>query len=226
MTSATRRFSIATTVLALVVAACGTTGPSGSPSLSPSAGPSASPPASASLPPTTAPSPTVEPSTAPPSSPSTSPSASSSAAACVLVPSTGQLPSDRLVDVKVSTSGEADRLTFVFGNPSLPGPAGPPEGSLAVAKAPFTQAGSGAAIDLVGDHAVQIRFSGMSLANDAGEETYQGSREFKPDLAALRHTVLYDESEGIVGWYVGYDGRGCVTLDRNGNDVILTIAHG
>jgi hypothetical protein len=37
--------------------------------------------------------------------------------------------------------------------------------------------------------------------------------------------VLYDASEGIVGWYIGYDGPGCVTLARVGSAVTVTIAH-
>ena len=65
----------------------------------------------------------------------------------------------------------------------------------------------------------------MSLQNDAGEETYAGPAEVKPALPALRHAVLYDASEGVVGWYVGYDGPGCVTLARVGTTVTVTIAH-
>ncbi len=36
---------------------------------------------------------------------------------------------------------------------------------------------------------------------------------------------MFDESEGVVGWYVGYDGTGCVTVSRDGPTVILTIDH-
>ena len=53
----------------------------------------------------------------------------------------------------------------------------------------------------------------MSLSNDVGQETYQGPPEVTPNLPALRHAVMYDATEGIVGWYLGYDGPGCVTLD-------------
>jgi hypothetical protein len=218
MTYSTRRLLIAAATLALLVAACGASPGSVSPS-------TASVPPTASLTATVVPTSSAEPTTVPSSSPLASPAASSSSGACAVVPSTGQLPSDRLVDLKVAGGPEGDQLIFVFGNPSLPGPAGPPQGSLAVAQPPFTQASSGAAIDLLGGHAVQIKFSGMSIANDAGEEVFQGAPEIKPNLPALRHAVLYDASEGIVGWYVGYDGPGCVTLTREGNNVIVTIAH-
>jgi hypothetical protein len=148
-----------------------------------------------------------------------------STAACATLPSTGVLPSDRFVDLEVAGGASADRLTFVFGNPSLPGPAAPPQGSLDVAQPPYTQAGSGATIRMTGDRVVEVRFSGMSIANDVGQPTYSGPEEVKPALAALRHAVLFDASEGIVGWYVGYDGSGCLELVRNGNKVTLVIPH-
>ncbi len=36
---------------------------------------------------------------------------------------------------------------------------------------------------------------------------------------------MYDESEGIAAWYIGYDGTGCVNLLRDGDDVVVSIAH-
>ncbi len=86
-------------------------------------------------------------------------------------------------------------------------------------------AGSGATIDVGGDHVLQVRFSGLSLSNDAGQETYTGPVEFKPDLPALRHAIQFDASEGVIGWYIGYDGAGCVTLATTGNDVAISIDH-
>jgi hypothetical protein len=221
MTHSTRRLLTAAATLALLVAACG----SSPGSASPSSTATASVPPTASLTATVVPTSSAEPTTVPSSSPLPSPAASSSSGACAVVQSTGQLPSDRLVDLKVAGGPAADQLIFVFGNPSLAGPAGSPVGSLAVAKPPFTRAGSGAAIDLVGEHAVQIRFSQMSITNDAGEEVYQGPPEIRPNLPALRDAVLYDASEGIVGLYIGYDGPGCVTLTLEGNSVVVTIAH-
>ena len=216
MTPAPRRLLLAAVAVALVAAACAQAAPSAPRSSPLSAAPSATPSAAPSPTPTpivtTAPTPSPAPSRAP-------------ASACVVDPQTGNLPSDRFTDIKVTTDATADRLTFVFGNASLEGPAGPPKGSLQVAKAPYTHGASGAAIEMTGDHVLQVRFSGMSLSNDVGQETYTGPAEVTPDLAALRHAVMYDATEGIVGWYVGYDGPGCVTLTRSGNDVTLTIDH-
>jgi hypothetical protein len=76
-----------------------------------------------------------------------------------------------------------------------------------------------------GDHVLQLTFTGMSLQNDAGQETYSGPVKLKPDLRAIQQLVLYDASEGVVGWYIGYDGEGCVTLGNDGSNVTVTIDH-
>jgi hypothetical protein len=130
-----------------------------------------------------------------------------------------------MTDVKVSSTADADIITFVFGKSSLPGPAGQPRGDLAVAEPPYTEAGSGAAIKMQGEHVLQLRFIHMSLSADTGDPTYDGPRSFKPDLSVLRHAVEFDESEGQIGWYIGYDGPGCVTLGRDGDNVIVAFAH-
>ena len=70
-----------------------------------------------------------------------------------------------------------------------------------------------------------VRFAGMSLANDVGQPVYQGEPEFRPDLPALRHVVNMEMFEGVVSWYVGYDGTGCVTLTSDGQNVSVAIEH-
>ena len=117
-----------------------------------------------------------------------------------------------------------DLVTFVFEVGSLT-PAGPPRGELTVAVPPFTYGSSGLPIDLQGQHALQVRMSAMSLYNDVGEPTFTGDPDIKVDLPALKQVVMYDASEGIAGWYIGYDGNGCVDLVRDGMNVTVTIAH-
>jgi hypothetical protein len=121
----------------------------------------------------------------------------------------------------------SDLVRFQF-SPGSPTPAGAPMGSLEIATPPFTEGASGLPIDLQGDHALQIVFRHMSLQNDAGEETYTGAREMRTDdpSRSLRHAVIFDESEGQIGWYIGYDGPACVTLGREGADVVVSIAYG
>lgn len=206
---------ISLAVVSLLAAGCGPTSssPSATAGSSVSAAPSASATAtiapSASIPPTPAPSPTVAPSTA---------------EACPIAPQTGRLPSDRMTNVVISSSATADLVTFVFGNFSVPEPPqGTSDGSLEAAVPPYTQAASGLPVQVDGEHVAQIRFSGMSLMNDVGQPTYDGPLDFRPDLPALRTVVNYDMFEGVVGWYIGYDGVGCVTLTSDATSVTVAI---
>ena len=76
-----------------------------------------------------------------------------------------------------------------------------------------------------GDRVLQLRFLQMFLYEENGDAIYDGPREFRPDLSVLRHAVEYDATEGQIGWYIGYDGPGCATLGRDGNNVIVAFAH-
>jgi hypothetical protein len=214
------RLALAGAILVLAAAGCGPATQSPKPSAgassatdrAPTPAPSDSPPVTPSL----SPAPSLVPTASP----------APSVAACADLPQTGILPSDRFVDLAATTGPDADRLTFVFGNASLPGPPSPPRGTLEVAAPPYTQAGSGAPIEVSGAHVVLVRFSGMSLSDDLGQPTYDGPTEVEPGFAALRHAILFDSSEGVVGWYVGYDGSGCVSLVRSGSKLTLVIEHG
>ena len=200
---------VALLTVAALAGGCGpsvTTPPPSATSGPTSAPPSTSPMASAS--PTAA----VVPSSPPPV-----------AEACVVGPQTARLPSDRLMDVIVASDPAADLVTFVFGDPSLPGPPTAPEVTLAAAEPPFTHATSGLPLAVDGDHVALIRFAGMSIANDVGQPVYDGASEFVADLGSLRHVVLMDMSEGVVGWYIGYDGPGCVALASDGRNIRVAI---
>ena len=64
----------------------------------------------------------------------------------------------------------------------------------------------------------------MALQNDAGEPTFTGDPDIQVDYPALQQAVMYDESEGIAAWYIGYDGTGCVTLVQDGLDIVVVGA--
>jgi len=211
--------AVVVVVTAVVVAACGASGPSASASASAAGATASSPAASA----TAAASSTAAPSAA--SAPSVSADASVGPVECPEPTTTLTLPSDRFTDIRVATTPTADRITFVFGESSLPGPAEPPMGELSPAAPPFTFAGSGAEIPMTGDHVVVVGFATMSLQNDAGQETYGGPPAIKPDFPALKQAVLFDASEGAIGWYVGYAGDGCLAFDVTRDSVTLTIGH-
>ena len=199
--------------VALLVATCAPSAPSPSPQASTAGVPPATP---------AAPGTTATPATG---APSAATHGSARPSECTEPSTSIELPSDRFTDIRVSTTPDADSLTFVFGDPSLPGPAEPPTGELSATDPPYTFAGSGAAISMSGDHVVSVGFSGMSLQNDAGQETYGGPPSIQPDLPALRQAVLSDASEGTIGWYVGYDGPGCLMFEVTRNEVTLTIGH-
>jgi len=196
-----------------------------------SAVPSATPVVGASVAPTASIAPTVGPSafTTPNARPTAAatPTASSSAAACVLRPQTLALPSDRLTDIEVMGLPGRDVVRFTFGDGSL-APMGPSIGTLGAAVPPFTQAGSGRPIALAGEHALQTVFKGMSIMNDVGQPTFSGEREIRgTDVSrSLRDVVIFDESEGQIGWYVGYEGSSCVMMSREGDSIVLVIDFG
>jgi hypothetical protein len=200
--------------LVLAVGACSDPAPTPSPA---SVAPVASPSARASTPDLT-PAPTASSAT-----PTPSPAA---AGPCPIAAQTGRLPSDRLIDVRIASTATSDLVTFVFGPASLPvPPQGPSEGSLEAAVEPYTHAASGLPVDVTGEHVAQIRFVGMSLSNDTGQLTYDGPLEFRPDLVALRSVVDFDFSEGVIGWLIGYDGDGCLTLATDNSGVSVVIDH-
>lgn len=144
---------------------------------------------------------------------------------CAIATQRVRPPTDRLLDIIVKANASADLVRFVFGEASLEGSGGTPTAVLQRAKRPYTQAGSGKPIAVLGKRVAQLRFDHMSNMNDIGEPTYQGPPEVQPKLPTLRDAVQFDDSEGVVGWYVGFDGPGCATLSVRGNEVIVTIDH-
>lgn len=189
--------------------------------------------------PTPSPAPPTPPPTSEPSTPPTTPTPSPIAVVtpspsptpvptvCPLQPDSGRLPSDRLTDVRIDTADGADIITFVLGEPSSAAPPqGASEGSIGVAEPPFVGGASGLPLDVQGDRVLELRFTGMTLADDDGSPTYDGPDEFRPERTAVRSVVLREAFEGIVSWYIGYDGPGCVTLTSAVGSVSVVIPHG
>ncbi len=210
-----RRAALLALLLAAVAIGCANHAPSAT-------GPSATVP-SATVPSATAPSATVPSATAPSA---TVPSATVPGE-CPIQGFSGALPSNWLIDVTVTTGAVSDRVLFVFGS-KVSSPGGEPMGSLAQASPPFSAGSSGAVIDVAGSRFLEIRFIGMVIASESGDPTFIGKRDQEVEYPALRQVTLYDESEGVVGWYVGFDGPGCATLTFNAGAgaAQLEIDHG
>lgn len=204
---------------ALLVVGCAASSSTAAPSATVVIPPSATTAPSATADPTTAPIPTAS------AAPSTEPSPSA-AAVCPVELEGARIVSDRLVDVTIDETGDADVVRFVFGNPSPERPQGPAEVRLEAATPPYTEAASGLPVELNGEHVAQVVFTGMSVMNDIGEPTYDGALEFRPGLSALEDVVNFDMFEGHVSWYLSYDGSGCVRLATDGQDIVATVEHG
>ena len=54
---------------------------------------------------------------------------------------------------------------------------------------------------------------------------FTGPTALTPNLPALRKAAQYDASEGIVGWYIGYNGTGCIRLGHDASTVTVIIDH-
>jgi hypothetical protein len=131
-------------------------------------------------------------------------------------------PSDRLIRVDVSSSPNADFISFEFG-PSSGEPL-VPAGSVASEEPPFTL-NNGDDVHVLGTNFLRVRFEGLLLVEDNGKDTLRASRDVRPRLAALKEARVIDESEGVMVWVVGYSGGGCVSTDvsEKGGSVSLRL---
>jgi hypothetical protein len=170
---------------------------------------------------------------APPASPSLAPSAPSTAepsppptiAGCPIPPTLGALRSNTLTGMRAETVGAVDRMTFTFGDPvDLPVE---PMGRLAATSPPFSHGTTGDPVDVVGEHFLEVVFTGLALSDEEGTPTFEGQRDARYGLPAIKHAVVFDESEGQVGVIVGYTGDGCPTLggDPDAGTVTIEIPH-
>lgn len=187
--------------------------------------------------PAVSPAPSTAPPTAPPASPAATPVATASGepsptvvptsafTTCDLPTWHDTLPSGRLANVHVATAPGLDTAVFQFApggdNPGIP------VGDITIAKPPFSQASSGQAMSVEGDHFLQVRFDKMDIVDAAGNDIYSGLRDIKPGFSALRQVVEFDEFEGVVGWYVGLTGPTCasVATDAAALTITLRVAH-
>jgi hypothetical protein len=184
-------------------------------------------PAATPVPPTSAlPSPPVASDTPSPSGePSIEASPSPTIAGCPIPPTTGELPSNTVTGMNAVTIGTVDRMTFTFGEPvDLPVE---PMGRLAVVAPPFTHGTTGDPVDVVGEHFVEVVFTGLALSDEQGTPTFEGQRDARYGLPAIKQAVVFDESEGQVGVIVGYTGDGCPTLggDPGAGTVTIEVPH-
>jgi hypothetical protein len=174
-------------------------GPAASPSPSPTASASASPSsAPASPPPSESPSApaTVEP----------VPSEDLGSFSCDLpVVEDATVPRAQIVDVRVGTHDDYDRVVFEFAD-------GLPEFSLDRATPPFTQDGSGFPVEVEGTTFLRLTMRGGTKQMEDGTSSYDGPTDFDPGFAMLVDLVEGGDFEAQSTWYLGLNEEACVRV--------------
>jgi hypothetical protein len=166
--------------------------------------PSASPSASASA---DVPSGSEEPGGTPVSSIDPAPSDDLGPFSCELpvVKAATELPPVNIVDVRVGTHDDYDRVVFEFDS-------GIPELTVDQAEPPFTEDGSGFPIDVEGESFLVLVMRGGTKQTDTGESSYDGPTDFDPGLVRLVDLVEGGDFEAQSTWYFGLTGDACTRV--------------
>ena len=166
--------------------------------------PSASPSASAS---TDAPSGSEEPGGSPVSSIDPAPSDDLDPFSCELpvVEAATEPPPVNIVDVRVGSHDDYDRVVFEFDS-------GIPEFTVDQAEPPFAEDGSGFPIDVEGESFLVLVMRGGTKQTDTGESSYDGPTDFDPGLARLVDLVEGGDFEAQSTWYFGLTGDACTRV--------------
>ena len=169
--------------------------PSSSPSHAPTTEPSASVAVSV-VPSATTPAASVEP----------IPSADLGEFSCDLpVVESGAVPVANIVDVRVGTHEDYDRVVFEFSQ-------GLPEITLSRATPPFQQDPSGLPLDVEGDSFLGLVMRGGSKQTDDNTSSYDGPTEFDPGFETLVDLVEAGDFERQSTWYLGLSAETCVRV--------------
>jgi hypothetical protein len=173
----------------------------------PAASPSVSPAASASAPPSSAPA-----STPPSESPSSSatvepvPSEDLGSFRCDLpVVEAATVPRAQIVDVRVGTHHDYDRVVFEFAD-------GLPEFSLDRATPPFAQDGSGLPVEVEGTSFLRLTMRGGTKQMEDGTSSYDGPTDFDPGFPMLVDLAEGGDFEAQSTWYLGLNTDACLRV--------------
>ena len=84
--------------------------------------------------------------------------------------------------------------------------------SLRQVPGPFTNAGSGAPVQVGGSLYTSFRAEGLQLVGAGGQPTFPGELDLRPGLPVVKQLVAIDASEGVMEWIIGTN-FACVGLD-------------
>ena len=135
-----------------------------------------------------------------------------------------------LVDVRVGTHGDYDRITFEFRapKPNPGGKSGVPLYEIRGARPPFTQDASGEPLAVSGNAFVSIVFHGASGVDPNYETTYHGPAVLRPGFDLLREAVRSGDFEATLGWVLGLERQTCwdAFVLHNPDRVVIDLPRG
>jgi hypothetical protein len=116
-----------------------------------------------------------------------------------------------LVDVRVGTHGDYDRITFEFRapKPNPGGKSGIPLYEIRAARPPFFQDASGEPLAVSGNAFANVVFHGATGVDFEYEPTYHGPAVLRPGFAMLREAVRSGDFEATLGWVLGLERQNC-----------------
>ncbi len=109
-----------------------------------------------------------------------------------------------VVDVRVGTHTDYDRIVFEFGE------AGTPAFMTEHASPPFVKDPSGLPMTVAGSNVLQLTLNGATKLADDGSSTYTGPTDFTPGFPQLVQLVEQGDFEAVNTWYMGLDGGDCL----------------
>jgi hypothetical protein len=116
-----------------------------------------------------------------------------------------------LVDVRVGSHRDYDRITFEFKGPK-PNPGGKtgvPLYEIRGARPPFFQDASGEPLAVSGNAFVNVVFHGATGVDLEYEPTYHGPAVLRPGFGILREAVRSGDFEATLGWVLGLERQTC-----------------
>lgn len=157
-------------------------------------------------------SPTAATSTTRPSGTATPSAMSSPAATPVACDTTasgkGNVAQAQIVDIRVASHGDYDRIVFEFAGRG--GAAGVPEYEIKSASRPIYKDPSGLPLTIAGDPVLGITLRGGTRQGLEGGAVYTGTRDFKTNYRTLTELAEGGDFEAVATWYAGLSGSSCL----------------
>lgn len=131
-------------------------------------------------------------------------------------------PRANIVDVRVGTRGDYDRVVFEFAE-------GLPEMTLDRASPPFAQDASGLPVDVEGASFLRLTMRGGTKQTEDNTSSYGGPTDFDPGFPSLVDLVEGGDFEAQSTWYLGLASEACVRVmtltDDGAPRLVIDVEH-